>query len=197
VIALIFRGISPALGEVRVENKRQLFYWRESSLEFKLGELIGRFYIQRSAPRVIGIFHLTFTWMKRYRPNSVDQLDSRGEEAIVRSSPLQPPPASGDVGRWTGSLFGASTDDRRSEIGVLDLECGGQAGGRPRKSISELAVQGHEPMERPPTGCWTAPGRAVGLISNSDLVLAQFSGCEQCFPVFPIERMSFLPRPRK
>jgi hypothetical protein len=104
VIALIFRGISPALGEVRVENKRQLFYWRESSLEFKLGELIGRFYIQRSAPRVIGIFHLTFTWMKRYRPNSVDQLDSRGEEAISKKLPT---PNTTDVrGRLSTGVHG-------------------------------------------------------------------------------------------
>jgi hypothetical protein len=32
------------LPEVRVENKKQIFYWRESSAEFKLGEIIGRFY---------------------------------------------------------------------------------------------------------------------------------------------------------
>jgi hypothetical protein len=34
--------------EVRVEGRKQVFYWRASSLEFKLGEVIGRFYIHNT-----------------------------------------------------------------------------------------------------------------------------------------------------
>jgi hypothetical protein len=43
---------------VRVENRRQIFYWRESSLEFSLGEIIGRFYIHNNMYGVASFCHV-------------------------------------------------------------------------------------------------------------------------------------------
>jgi hypothetical protein len=45
--------------DVRVENRKQIFYWRGLSLEFKLGEIIGRFYIHNTMYGVASFCHIT------------------------------------------------------------------------------------------------------------------------------------------
>jgi hypothetical protein len=44
--------------QVRLENGKQIFYWREPSLKFKLGELIGRFYIHNNMYGVASFCHI-------------------------------------------------------------------------------------------------------------------------------------------